>query len=287
MASVRPFSGASALARFLLVRAGMRTFRSWCDYVAASATRVLVVTDLDGTLTSIAPDPSTVRLGSRATIALRMLSNSPRCQLAVVTGRTLSDSLRIVGGVNPAWLVTEHGAVVRDPSGNVRFDDVPPAERAGRLRERAQEIARVFDGARVEDKSFGVALHFREVAEPKHESLASMFRLACAVQRARFVRGRSIVEGTFCDATSGTALLELLAAMPADTAFVYAGDDATDEPALSIAEQAPQGFAVYVRSGERPTSELRVNARLESPDEWIDALGQLASVLIHTQHTAP
>jgi trehalose-phosphatase len=250
------------------------------DRVASSRGSILVATDYDGTLTEIAQRPDLPQLSARARAILGKLTRTPRVQVAVITGRSFADAVRRLDGLGPLWISAEHGAMLVDPTRRLHAPhDEIPEDRLRILRERATEIARVFPGAHVEQKDLGVALHFRAVAPSHHETLAQMFRLACAAYRADVLPGRCVLEGRFVLADKGVALARVLAELPSDVSFLYAGDDVTDEPALSMAALADNGIGLYVRSRERPSPTTRVSGVLDGPAEWLSVLEALARAL--------
>lgn len=240
---------------------------------------VLIATDFDGTLTPVVPRPADARLDPRAREVLIRLARIPRVQLAVLTGRSLADSSSRLEGINPLWISAEHGAVLRDPQGLHLPATMPPDDRLALLCSRAEEIAAIFPGAIVERKDLGVALHHRSVEAARAKSLLDMFRLVCGSLRADLLTGRQVVEGRFSSADKGVALARLLSLLPADLAFVYAGDDLTDEPALAMASLAENGLGLFVTSAERPSPNARVSGIVDGPGEWLAILGHFADAL--------
>lgn len=264
------------------IRARVRlveTLREWIDRVAEDARDVLVATDFDGTLAEISATPDDVALPERAERALGALAAAPRTHVAIVSGRTLSDLLPRVRPVGRVWLASDHGSLVLDPGRRAHL--IGDGGSPGQLRvlgDRAAEIVRRFPGARVERKPHGVALHYRCVDPRNQEVAMRMFRVACIAQRARVLSGRKVVEGRYGRSDKGIALEYIMSKLPLDTALVYVGDDATDEPALDLARRSSLGLALFVRSHERPEPRTQVDAWLSGPDEWIEILDALASL---------
>ena len=257
----------------------VRDVRAFCEHAAWAAPHVLVVSDLDGTLTSITPRPESARLAQATLRTLSALATRPRCALAIVTGRAVPDAWSRVEQARPAWLVAEHGAFIRDATGAFLHTDVIPFERTSHLRARAYEIAGVFSGAIVEEKASGVALHHREVAPQKREALISMFRLACAVQRAAVLEGRLVIEGRLASSDPASALHEVLARVPADTWILAAGDDLFDRPLLQAVARRRHADTVFVASDEVPEPVTPVDTVVHSPEEWLSLLAELSTML--------
>jgi trehalose-phosphatase len=259
--------GSTKLARFL-------------DALGSTDCPVLIATDFDGTLASITPRHEDARLTQEAKTLLVRLARIERVRLAVVTGRSLRDILARLEGITPLWISPEHGAVLVDPTRRLHVPmAVPSDDRTDTMCERSEEIATLFAGAVVERKVLGVALHYRSVDPGRAQSLIDMFRLLCATFRAEVLLGRSVVEGRFSSSDKGVALARILRELPSDLRFVYAGDDVTDEPALSMAAMAPNGLGLYVGSAERPLPSARVSGILDGPAEWLSVLGKFADVL--------
>jgi trehalose 6-phosphate phosphatase len=259
--------------------AGMDSVLEWIDRAIDSDREILVATDFDGTLVEIEDRPELVTLTSRASSALRSLVKGGRTHVAVLTGRTRAQIHPFVAELAPIWVATDHGSHIVDPGGAVLTTPAPVDRSAhSALFERAEAVARCFRGARVETKPTSVALHFREVEEPKQEAIEEMFRLSCAAHGARILCGRKVIEGQFGLADKGSALRTILERLPRDTAVIYAGDDVTDEPALAYVHAQPLGLALHIFSGERLSPRVHVHGWLDGPREWIDILEALATL---------
>jgi len=251
---------------------------SWVDRVAAA--ELLIASDLDGTLAEIVSHPVDVLLDARTRAALRRLAGAARTHVAILSGRTAVDLTARIGDIGPAWLSSDHGAVVRDPHGRAHaFGDATTHDaKLQRLRSRADDLARVFHGAHVEVKPRSVALHYREVLAYKHDALCEMFRLSCVAHGAKPLHGRRVIEGRYGEGDKGAALAHILSRLPDGTGLIYVGDDATDEPALAYAHAHPRGLALYVQSSEREPPRANVHGWLAGPSEWLEILEAIAAV---------
>jgi trehalose-6-phosphatase len=99
---------------------------------------------------------------------------------------------------------------------------------------------------------------------------------AVLVDPARRTR---VPAGALSASDKGIALARILGTIPSDSSFVYAGDDATDEPALSMAALSENGLGLYVRSTNRPLPAARVSGLLEGPEQWLGVLRLFADAL--------
>jgi len=258
-------------------RAAVNHVADWIDRAAIG--EVLIATDFDGTLTEIVDRPDDARLDERAIVALGRLARAAKTHVAILSGRTLSDVAPRVAGIGPVWLASDHGSVVVDPAQRThRFDEQRYDAQLVALRSRAEDLARVFRGAHVECKPSSIALHYRDVPPHKQGALVEMFRMSCAAHRARALLGRKVIEGRFGHGDKGVALDYILSRIPSGTSLVYVGDDATDEPALSLAHTHPLGLALHVSSEERLTPRVQVHGWLAGPREWLEILEALAKV---------
>ncbi|MTE24766.1 trehalose-phosphatase [Microbacterium sp. ZXX196] len=228
-----------------------------------SAPRLLVALDFDGTLAPLVDEPMSARATPDAARAVAALADTPGTTVALVSGRTLAD-LRVIAehrDDSPIWLVGSHGAERWRPG----QEDAAPGEGAAaggsaRLADDAERAVTGIDGAWIENKAFGFALHTR-LADPAGEARAQaavdelMEREAPGWRRRT---GKHVVE--FADRHEGkdVAIAELRRETGA-SAVVFAGDDVTDEDALRSLEDGDLGIrvgdgetAARVRVGDTP-----------------------------------
>jgi trehalose-6-phosphatase len=100
---------------------------------------------------------------------------------------------------------------------------------------------------------------------------------AVLVDSSRRLHVRANVPSAGSD--KGIALARILGTIPLDSSFVYAGDDATDEPALAMAALSENGLGLYVQSAARPMPAARVSGLVDGPDEWLGILRLFAEAL--------
>src|SRR5690606_660252 len=127
----------------------------------AAAERLVVALDFDGTLSPLVQDPMAARATPEAAQVVEKLARLDGVTVALVSGRSLRD-LRIISEHDDdslVWLVGSHGSERWTPSGGSEAE--APDPRAAALREQAEAAVRDLDGAWIEDKTFGFALHSR------------------------------------------------------------------------------------------------------------------------------
>jgi trehalose 6-phosphate phosphatase len=233
-----------------------------------------LVTDFDGTLSLIVPDPADARLLPAAGAALRDLAGS-LARVAVISGRPVA-FLRREFPDAAVTLVGQYGLERRD---NDRVLVDPRAEAfAAAVAAAADDVARRWPRLHVERKgTLSFTMHWRRApgAAPPSEELRDL----AAAHGLVLHPGRQSAEVRVpLPIDKGTALRALLAARPVRTC-AFAGDDLGDLPAFAaLAEQAAaqpgfRGVRIGVRSPESPA------ALLEAADVLVDGPAGLAALL--------
>jgi trehalose 6-phosphate phosphatase len=265
---------------------------------------LLVVSDFDGTLAPIDPDPMGAVIEPGARRALRALARIAalrpnRLHVVVLSGRSALDVARRVRVGGMSYLGNhgmESGRLARRAAAErlavataeELLGHVEPARRLGRaVTEMLGEPSWLF----VELKGPTVAFHYRAAPDPadaRASILAALDRAEPGIPDHRFERfdGRRVVElrpaGT---GAKGAALAELLARRRPG-AVVVLGDDVSDAEALRVvrvarAEGRLAGLALGVHGGRETPAEISAAADLvlPSPRDAGRLLGALAAAL--------
>lgn len=249
-----------------------------------AATPVLLIAlDFDGTLAPLIDEPMAARALPASKEAIARLVELPDTFVAFVSGRMLAD-LRIIGehaDDSTIYLAGSHGAEFwypadasgADPDGTSEApstadhtDDVD----ADALRAAADAIVADIDGAWIEHKALGFALHSR-MSTPADAARATSDIDALVAERApgwRRRTGQDILEFSSSHAGKDVAIATLRRATGA-TAVFFAGDDVTDEDAIAHLTETDLG--VRVGPGE---SAARV--RVADAEELAGVLSTLA-----------
>lgn len=235
-----------------------------------SHTRWAVFLDVDGTLLELAETPDRVRIPSVLPPLLAALDRLLGGALALVSGRSLAD---LDGLFAPLRLAAAgvHGAELRLRDGTVHRVAVDVGV-LDPVRHAFAAFAAEHPGVIMEDKGFGVTLHYRLAP-----TLADDVRVFGNDWAARIgddfqlLEGKMIVELRVRAATKGTAVHRFLDVPPfAGCQPVYLGDDVTDEDAFSSVN-ALGGVSVQV--GERQPSEARYRlASVSAVHAWLGHL---------------
>lgn len=230
---------------------------------AAVVPQLLVAVDFDGVLAPIVDDPlSSVPLPASAA-ALRELMALPDTTVALLSGRSLADLVRLSGLAEPVRFVGSHGA--QWGSGPVPGFGVERAARLAELTAAFEKIAGRYDGVQVEYKPISAVLHVRTAtAEVAAAAVAEAERVLAGWDDVHVTRGKAVVDVSVLAADKGAALDALRVESGAD-AVVFAGDDVTDENAF--ARLRPGDVGVKVGPGETAAAH-----RVDSPAEFSDVL---------------
>lgn len=205
--------------------------------------------DLDGTLFELVDSPADVRADHRTQALIGQLLQHMDGRVAVVSGRSLAQIDDMLGdAAGRLWISGSHGSehrwdgVIQGPSRPDVLDDVAA---------RCRTFARDRPGVLVEEKSLGVALHYRTAPDAGASAL-SLARKLTGLHDLYLQHGKSMVEMRVGSANKGNAIHAMMAhPRLAGTTPVFAGDDVTDEPGFEAVLELG-GHAILV--GEpRPT----------------------------------
>lgn len=223
--------------------------------------------DLDGTLVEIEEHPSDVVAGDALRALMRRTCEAAGGAVALITGRTIADADRILGGAisNMAGV---HGLEHRI-NGQLNRDHAAASElRAALYDVRALAEAGVLH-AMIEEKGASVALHYRQAPEIELDVRACAAQIA-ARHRLRVLPGKMVIEIVAGAHTKGDAVETFMRAAPfAGRTPLAVGDDVTDEDAFAAVARAG-GFAIRV--GESRSSSAAYS--LASPSAvhaWLQA----------------
>ncbi|MBK9033677.1 MAG: trehalose-phosphatase [Myxococcales bacterium] len=211
----------------------------------ARAPSLAVLVDLDGTLIPFAPSVEEATLDDAGARLLRRLAETG-IRVVVVSGRQREAIEAVRDGVPAAWWFAEHGAWRCADNGWQ-----PPVQSAelGDLARRLALLADRTAGARFEQKSLAVGLHWRRVDEERRPELIAAAELIVdewLETQPDFERldGADVLEVRHRAAHKGTAVTWVRAHLPPETRLIALGDDVTDED--TFAALAPGDAAVLV-----------------------------------------
>ncbi|MCT2592771.1 trehalose-phosphatase [Streptomyces sp. N2-109] len=242
--------------------------RAGLDAVLAHPARTVVLTDFDGTLAPIVPDPEDARAHPDTSRVVARLAPHLRA-FSVLTGRPAELAVRYSGfadlpEVRNLTVLGAYGAERWDAaSGEVHT----PAPHPGiaSVREELPGLLAGEPGVHVEDKGRAVAVHTRRAEEPAaaYERLRAPLAALAARHGLRVEPGRLVQELRPPGMDKGLALREFVRETGAE-AVLYAGDDLGDLAAFAaVAALREEGVAgVLVCSGSDEVTELADRADL-------------------------
>lgn len=226
--------------------------------------------DFDGTLVEIADTPDAVVVDARVIPLLGRLSALLGGRIAIVSGRSVSEVRALLA---PAVLTVagSHGLEVAAPGEPVRAPERTVALDAALV--AAGVLAARHPGVLVEDKPYGVGLHYR--GAPAAAADAAALADALAAEHGLTVQhGKMVVELRLPGHDKGSAVVSLMAEPERrHTRPVFMGDDVTDEAGF-IAAASFGGVGILIG----PARESAARYRLDSVTDalaWLDtAIGE-------------
>ena len=212
--------------------------------------------DFDGTLVDLQVTPDAVFLPRTTRNIIESLVVEMDGALAIVSGRDVENLLGVAGPLS-VTVAGAHGAQIADPEAPVR-NLLSDESALAAARDALQTFARRH-GLLLEQKSTGIALHFRQKPEIETEARTFADKLGAADAELRVIQGNMVSEVTLAAVNKGKAIRALMRMVPfVGRIPIAVGDDTTDEDAF-IAVRELGGVGIKVGSG--PT-----HARYRLPD---------------------
>jgi len=228
--------------------------------------------DLDGTLVEIASKPDGIRVDHRLRQLLAGLSRQFDGRLAIISGRPV-DQLRAYFPELCLTFAGSHGIEILWPDG--RTSKATEASLDQRVLGRLRRFEAVHPGVLVEEKPFGVAIHYR-LAPAAEEACRQLAAEVADENGYTLQAGKKVFELKIDATDKGDAVSALMSVPPMmGTRPVFIGDDETDEAAFRMA--ARLGGAGVLVGPFRPTN---ASYRLETVEEtllWLELAGGVAA----------
>jgi len=222
--------------------------------------------DFDGTLVDIADRPDGVAVGQEVAPLLVRLEAALAGGAAIVSGRPVGEVQALVAPASLA-IAGSHGLEIAAVDGSIAAPDRPATLDAALA--SAQAFAGDHPGTLVEDKPFGVGLHYRGAPDAGPAVTALAEELAAA-HDLHVQHGKMVVELRLAGRDKGAAVEWLMREpLRRRTVPVFVGDDVTDEAGFAAAV-AMGGAGVLVG----PMRETAATHRVDGVAEvlaWLDA----------------
>ena len=226
---------------------------------------LLLLFDFDGTLAPFSPDPGSVCLSDEVRSLLGSLAVRSPSTVGIISGRRLPDlekRLKIPGEV---YIAGFHGLEIHSPGETFMHPEATAATTLVRdIAARMNGHLATLPGVFIEDKTFSLALHYREAAPAVRVVAQSCFmdtaRDYVEAGRLRVLPGACVVEllpgASWHKGSALQWIRERVERIHGPTFTVYVGDDVTDEDAFRAV--GPDGMTVS--ASERATgAEFNVN----------------------------
>ncbi|WP_162801637.1 bifunctional alpha,alpha-trehalose-phosphate synthase (UDP-forming)/trehalose-phosphatase [Brachybacterium saurashtrense] len=241
--------------------------------------RLLIASDFDGVLAPIVDDRDAVVPDGEALAALRELSDLPGVAVALVSGRSLADLDRHTTMPSSVVLVGSHGAEVGALPPWMQAEVLDKSalamtpqkeEQLAEITRTLRRIARAHPGTEVETKPTAAVLHTRSAkGRGGLNATEAALEYAMTLPEVTVTPGKEVVEFAVVHTSKGAAIEALSRASAAD-AWLYLGDDVTDESVF--AELGEHDLGLKVGGGDTA-------ARLRIADT--DAVREVLQRLLH------
>ncbi len=229
---------------------------------------ILLLSDFDGTLSSIVPNPKDAILKKSTRALLKKLSRDNRFDVGIVSGRKLSDVKRLVNIAN-IFYAGNHGLEITGPG--IRF--LHPSCRKHRryligIRDRLRRETRDIKGAIVEDKGVSISLHYRMVRKPQIPRLKSIYNNICNIYLDNGIiytsKGKRILEVrlnvSWNKANAVKKIQRIIKGQHKKTLTIYLGDDTTDEDVFKSLRKRDEVTVFVGKSSHKSRAQYCVSS---------------------------
>jgi trehalose 6-phosphate phosphatase len=244
----------------------------------ASANRVSLFLDFDGTISGIVVNPGDAKLDPEIRSILKTLCARWDFDVSIISGRALAD-VRERAGLSNVIYAGNHGLEIQ--SDTIRFRE-PQAEALRReLRCVLLQLKLALsdtDGVEIEDKALTLSVHFRRVSEHLRDWVRNVTHSTVSRSRSFSCReGKMVLEVRPQITWNKGHAVKWIAreVLPAGSVPIYIGDDVTDEDGFAA---IPEGITIRV-GGPAETE-----AQYLLPD--VPAVGQFLTWLNHAKPNA-
>lgn len=230
---------------------------------ALGHTPAALITDIDGTISEVAPTPEEASVLPEAREALRRLQRS-LAFVGVVTGRAAATGVALVD-VPGLVVIGNHGLERSDGTASVEHPDaVSAVDSVARALERVQtelDARGAGTGVLYENKRLSSTIHYRLATDPASTkaTLLEVVKPIAMAEALRVTEGRFIIElRPQIVVNKGTAVADLIRDQEL-RGVVFFGDDTTDVDAFRAVRAARKagtlaGVCVGVTAAETPAA---------------------------------
>jgi len=228
-------------------------FRYWDRLKKQLADKyIMLFLDYDGTLTPIVETPDKALISQEAKHLLERLSKSPRCKLAIISGRSLKDIRSMVNLKNIIYS-GNHGLQIQGP--RIKFESPISLRCKAILKQIKNDLTSklsLVKGAILENKGLSLSVHYRLVDKKQIPKVKTIVHETAIPYRnkIKIKTGKMVFEiRPPLEWDKGKVVLWLLARQKfaaKEKGFmpIYIGDDITDEDAFKGLRK--RGLTIFV-----------------------------------------
>ncbi|NQT05913.1 MAG: trehalose-phosphatase [Candidatus Omnitrophica bacterium] len=239
------------------------------ERVLKNCPHILLLSDYDGTLSRIVPDPKKAILDKPTRHVLKLLSNKrKRLSVSIVSGRRLSDVKRLIG-LDNIYYAGNHGLEIKGPG--LKYLHPSLAKFRTYIYRIAKELSSGtgrMKGAIVEYKKESLSLHYRRVKKEDLKRLKKIFDASTAPylrkRKIKVFSGKKVYEvRPPIKWNKGDAAGMILKSLKKKHPFpVYIGDDTTDEDAFGYLKKR-RSITVFVGKKRKSKAKYYLRSPVE------------------------
>jgi trehalose 6-phosphate phosphatase len=246
--------------------------------LARQEDRAGLLTDIDGTVSRIAPHPEMATVDPEAREVLAQVATELTL-VGAVSGRSAEDAHQMIG-LDELVYSGNHGMEIwRNGQLEQSQLALEYAPRISNLLE-SLDVTKRIDGLFVENKVLTASIHYRGVSDPDtvEQELLGEVEIRASEAGLRITRGRKVIElRPPVELSKGTSVLELIREYELES-LIYIGDDITDVDAFKAllelrARTGGHFYAIGVASEATPEAVLNTtNAMVNGVDGVVELL---------------
>ena len=216
---------------------------------------LVLLLDIDGTLSPIAPRPQDAAIAPITRQTLASLARLSDVHVVAISGRSAADAARLVG-LDSVWVVGNHGIEIAAPGARptVHPDIARFGDQLAAASSEARAVVARAPGAILEDKRWTLSVHYRLAAREAIDALTARITDIANAHRLALTHGKEVLElRPPVKVDKGTAALDLATRLGADrsgASLLAGGDDRTDEDMFrALRSRASRWVTVHVAGG--------------------------------------
>ena len=230
----------------------------------AKASLIDLFLDFDGTIVPISSTPSAVHLPRYTHNLLRLLRDTGKCRIGIISGRPLQELIQTVK-LDGLYYAGNHGFEIAGP--RFKFEYPFTKKQSKTLESITKQLSNSLKGVEgilIEDKRYTLSVHYRLVSLQNRIQVASLVENCVRnYENIRLTNGKMVLEiRPDVDWNKGKAVDLIRKNLPSQGLSIYVGDDETDEDAFRMLADG-----ITVRVGRVSDGSSSAKYYLESTDD--------------------